>query len=170
MTTWRGITDWVGFYEVSDTGLVRSVARRLRGPSGRLVSVRERILKPGTNPKGYEIVVLARDGQRYAVTVHSLVAAAFIGPRPAGAYICHNDDDPRNNNVGNLRYDSPRGNNLDTVNHGRHHNAIKTHCPRGHAYDEPNTLVEWRADRPHRKCRDCKRARQSAQRARQRAA
>ena len=46
-------------------------------------------------------------------------------------------------------------------------NAARTHCPRGHAYDEANTLY----DRGKRTCRECNRVRSLAKYyARQRAA
>lgn len=50
--------------------------------------------------------------------IHTLVASHFIGPRPEGMVICHNDGDPDNNHVSNLRYDTQTNNNLDKVKHG----------------------------------------------------
>lgn len=40
----------------------------------------------------------------------------------------------------------------ENLRRGVHHNAMKTHCPRGHAYDEVNTYVEPTGKR---KCRTC---------------
>lgn len=34
--------------------------------------------------------------------------------------------------------------------------AMKTHCPRGHAYDEANTYANTRNGRVHRQCRQCR--------------
>lgn len=42
----------------------------------------------------------------------------------------------------------------DRVAAGRHHNALKTHCPQGHPYDDANTI--WRT-RGGRLCRECRR-------------
>lgn len=41
----------------------------------------------------------------------------------------------------------------------RHRNGRKTHCLRGHEFNEENTLNERGASGPARKCRECKNAR-----------
>lgn len=50
--------------------------------------------------------------------IHVLVALAFLGPRPEGMQVCHNDGNGLNPRVENLRYDTPRGNALDRNAHG----------------------------------------------------
>lgn len=168
MTTWRPIPGWHGFYEASDTGLIRSLPRTVRHSIGGTRHVQERILKPSQNQKGYRIVVLARDGKRYAYPVHRLVAETFLGPLPEGWHTCHIDGDNQNNHVTNLRYATPSENNRDVVRHGRNHNANKTHCPQGHPYSPENTQVT-RGGRG-RKCLTCHRERTRRRRAAQRAA
>lgn len=42
------------------------------------------------------------------------------------------------------------------------HNREKTHCPAGHAYDEPNTYVREYTSRESRQCRACDRVRHAA--------
>ncbi len=44
----------------------------------------------------------------------------------------------------------------DVVDRGRHFYANKTHCPRGHEYDEPNTYYKPNGSR---ECRVCRKAR-----------
>ncbi len=65
-------------------------------------------LKPGINrkrPGSYAIVQLFdADGRKYYATVHSMIAACFIGPRPAGMVIDHVDGNRFNNSVDNLEY------------------------------------------------------------------
>jgi hypothetical protein len=57
---------------------------------------------------------------------------AFIGPRPDGMSVCHNDGDLLNNHYTNLRYDTPKANTADMLIHGtrplgeRVHNAKLT--------------------------------------------
>lgn len=159
---WRPVPGWCDLYEVSNHGRVRSLDRVSSGTRATR-RIKGRILRPGTTPKGYAIVILCRDSQRLAYTVHGLVAAAFLGPRPSGMHVCHGDDDPQNNHLTNLRYDTPSNNNLDVVNHGRHPNAVKTHCPQGHLYDAANTI--WERNATQRKCRACHRDRTRARRA-----
>lgn len=51
--------------------------------------------------------------------MHEAVAYTFLGPRPAGLDVCHNDGNPKNNSVENLRYDTRTNNNLDVLRSGR---------------------------------------------------
>ena len=166
MSTWKPIPGWEGYYEASDTGLIRSVARTVlhRGHPRKIAT---RILRPGTNPKGYQIAVLARDGGRFAYPVHRLVGETFLGPLPEGMQTLHIDGDNSNNAVSNLRYGTPAENNRDITRHGRNVNAAKTHCPQGHGYTPDNLLGNGANGR---KCRACHRQRNAARRARLRAA
>ena len=43
---------------------------------------------------------------------------AFVGPRPAEHEGCHNDGNPANNHLNNLRWDTHTGNMADTKTHG----------------------------------------------------
>lgn len=110
---WRPVAGYNGWYEVSSLGRVRSRAK------GTTV----RILKPGIASHGYPTVSLGRGNTR---TVHSLVAAAFLGPRPVGADICHRNGvraDPR---AANLYYATRSDNNRDIVYHGRRGLTVET--------------------------------------------
>lgn len=150
---WRPIPGYEGIYEVSDQGRVRSLDR-VRHLGGR--RLRGQDIKPSSNGRGRLQVGLRRDGQSRALQVHRLVLAAFVGPCPDGMQACHWDDDPSNNTLANLRWDTPSANMLDRVRLGTHHWAVKTHCIRGHAYDESNTYIK--PTNGARACRECKRA------------
>jgi len=167
MTTWRPIPGWRGYYEASDTGLIRSIPRTVHHPRGGARNLKGRVLRPSRNHKGYQIVVLARDGKRFAYAVHRLVAETFLGPLPDGLVTCHIDGDNQNNAASNLRYATASENNLDIVRHGRNHNVNKTHCPQGHEYSPGNVLKN--TDRG-RRCRTCHNERSARRRAAQRAA
>lgn len=47
------------------------------------------------------------------MSVHRLVLEIFVGPCPYGQEACHNDSDPSNNRVSNLRWDTHQGNMKD---------------------------------------------------------
>ncbi len=51
--------------------------------------------------------------------VHRLVLEGFVGPCPAGMECCHDDGNPKNNNVTNLRWGSAKSNWEDRKRHGR---------------------------------------------------
>lgn len=161
MAAWAPIPGWVGYYEASNAGEIRSLSRTVGRTDGRTVAMKGRVLRPSVNPKGYQIVVLARDGERRAYPVHRLIAETFLGPRPAGMHTCHNDDDKANNSAANLRYDTASANERDKVAHGLNRNAAKTECPQGHAYDAENTRMHTDGGRS---CRTCHRQRRRAER------
>lgn len=99
---WRPIPDLGGHYEASSLGRIRSA----RGGKGTYIG---KVLTPSRRRYGYLDIELrlkdpARCRRRRHFTVQSLVAAAFIGPRPQGMQVDHIDFDPSNNRPENLRY------------------------------------------------------------------
>lgn len=119
---WRPVKGFECFYQVSDQGQVRSLDRIAR--NGR--EVHGRILRPGRN-KGYLQVSLNVDGKGHNRAVHALVAEAFIGPRPLGLDVCHNNGKRDDNRAANLRYDTRKGNFADCVVHGTRQRGSKSH-------------------------------------------
>ena len=100
---WRPVEGFEGLYEISNFGRVKS-----------LKFDKERILKPGKDGDGYLSVSLWSDGKRNAFKVHRLVASAFI-PNPMGLpEINHRDENPSNNEVGNIEWCSR----LYNINYG----------------------------------------------------
>jgi hypothetical protein len=111
-------------------------------------------LKMPPDNNGYPLVTLHRDGKQYPTRVHVLVMLAFQGPCPEGLEVRHLDGNPANSGLRNLRYGTGSENTLDTIAHGRHHMARKTHCKHGHEFTPENTFVP--AARPNgRHCRKC---------------
>lgn len=66
----------------------------------------------------YRRVCLAVDGMKSTVSVHTIVARAFHGPRPEGMVVRHLDGDSRNNRADNLAYGTHRQNEDDKRLHG----------------------------------------------------
>ena len=153
---WKPIPGFDGAYEVSDWGRVRSIDRIITTKAGTKQRRQGRVLTPTANTGGYLKVGLGRLGRAKTLQVHRLVLEAFVGPCPEGHECCHNDGDPTNNNLSNLRWDTPSGNALDSVLHGTHPHAAKTHCPRGHELESPN-LVPSSMKQGQRNCLACQR-------------
>ena len=104
--TWLPIAGLEGKYEVSDLGRVRSLRYG-----------KERILKArsANGAAGHLGVCLPPKTNQY---VHRLVALAFLGDPPeSGMVVCHNDGNPANNAVDNLRWGTRRDNVMDTWKH-----------------------------------------------------
>lgn len=148
---WKPVVDYEIYYLVSNMGRVRSLDR-VKGCDGAKRDVKGRILSTPISSNGYPCVKLSAAGIRRTHTVHKLVLAAFVGPRPHGLVTRHlngNYTDPR---LVNLVYGTYSENMCDIVVHGKHQNANKTHCPQGHRYAGWNLIVSEAAGRQCRKC------------------
>ena len=120
---WRPVPNWEGFYEVCASGRVRSCDRQfvVLNPHGApgTRTYKGRRLKLFITGKGYTSVKLSRPGRRKTAYVHEIVLAAFVGPRPVGLETCHNNGDPADSRLRNLRYDTRRANAIDAQKHKR---------------------------------------------------
>jgi hypothetical protein len=103
---WIDVPDYDGRIQASSEGRIRSI---------RILSQRPR---SGT---GYSIVGLpptvakTKGGKCKSEHVHSLVAAAFLGPRPEGLHINHKDGNRENPKPSNLEYITQKENIRDGV-------------------------------------------------------
>lgn len=105
---WRPVKGWEGYYEVSNTGKVRSLDRQMHN-----YIKKGRVLKPHDNGHSYLNVGLhapnKKDKHAY---IHILVATAFI-PNPDNLReVNHKDFNKQNNCVENLEWVSGRENKL----------------------------------------------------------
>lgn len=108
---WKDVPDYEGYYQVSSLGRVRSCDRFVAHSGGGKRTVRQRVLNQCKDRYGYWNVCLCFNGKPKTVTVHSLVAKAFIGDRLTGDQINHIDGNKDNNSLRNLEYCSPSKNN-----------------------------------------------------------
>ena len=168
---WRAVPGYEGLYEVSDEGRVRSLDRWVvAGWTRYIVKGQIRALSKQAR-SGYLKLTLANSGARRTFNVHELVALTFIGPRPSGLDICHNNGDMYDNRAGNLRYDTTSSNIIDAIEHGTHWPSRKTHCVNGHEFTPENTRPRKnRSGRIGRQCRACMNASRRSRRARARPA
>jgi len=77
-------------------------------------SLTGRILKPGTSTHGYYHVVLHNNGKRKTITIHELVANAFIDNLQNKRCIDHIDNDRLNNSINNLRFATYQENSMNS--------------------------------------------------------
>lgn len=153
---WKPVADYEGLYEVSDHGRIRSLTRSSRTAYGAMRTLPGVVLKLNVLPTGHLQVAMSREGVSRKFKVHRVVAIAFIGEPPHGTECCHNDGNPANNHVSNLRWGTRSENAHDRVRHGAHAMSNKTHCPQGHEYTDENTRRI--PSRPNaRYCRACQR-------------
>ena len=155
---WKKVPGTSGRYEVSDHGRVRRTERVVDRPGQSPMTLKARVLDPGTGDTGYVEVRLQIDGKSRLKRVHRLVLEAFDGPCPDGLEGCHNNGDRTDNRLSNLRWDSRANNLRDREKHGTHPQRNKTVCPRGHLLLDPNLDGHF-ARQGYRSCKACARAR-----------
>lgn len=115
---WKMVYGYDGSYEVSNMGNVRSTSRMSTHSPGIARRLKGRPISQCRLPAGYFQCVLYKDSTPKHRLVHTLVLEAFVGPRPKGMVVCHNDGNPSNNSLDNLRWDTMKNNQADCVIHG----------------------------------------------------
>lgn len=104
---WKAVVGGEGLYEVSNHGRVRSI----RG--GRRLG---KVLALHFTHDGYFRLRLS--AMQKMACVHTLVAVAFIGARPANMVINHKDGNKQNNLPSNLEYITARQNKDHAIANG----------------------------------------------------
>lgn len=121
---WLPVSGYEGLYEVSSSGLVRSLDRVVGGRWGdRSRTLPGRVLRLRKEKKEHgrkTVILYDGSGKTKTKRVHRLVLEAFVGPCPSGMEGCHNDGNPANNKLNNLRWDTRSANHMDRVKHGTH--------------------------------------------------
>lgn len=105
---WMSVKSFNGLYEVSNTGLVRSMPRKIFY-MGRVRHSKIKILKQSTDKDGYMCCVFRHNGFTKTYKVHRLVMMCFVGD----SLLCvnHKDCNKKNNNLNNLEYVTAMENN-----------------------------------------------------------
>lgn len=120
---WKDIPGYEGKYQASNLGRIKSLKRKVHGvnPYTRkefLRTIPECILRPGSYCKTGHLSVVLGHGTA-GKPVHQLIMLTFVGLPPVGCEVLHNDGDPQNNKLSNLRYGTRRENILDVYRQGK---------------------------------------------------
>jgi len=117
---WNPVVGYEGLYEISNTGLVRSLDRYFVLNSGKRYKRKGKILRFNvkTGKRPYLRVKLCKDNKATLLLVSRLVLEAFVSVPKPGEQACHIDGDVRNNKLSNLRWDTSKGNHADRKFHG----------------------------------------------------
>lgn len=108
---WRDIPGFEGIYEISNFGLVKSL-RRVILCKYKFKVIKEKILSPCSNQKGYLIVNLSKKGISNITTIHALMAKIFLNHTAKHniLVINHIDGNKLNNKLSNLEIVTVREN------------------------------------------------------------
>ena len=112
--------DWLPDYTFYEDGRVFSHRAARLNHGG--------FLKPRVGRHGYWEVRVWVGRKRHTRTLHSLMAAAFLGPRPDKAEVRHLDGNHLNPRADNLAYGTRKENAEDMVRHGRSQRGEKMHA------------------------------------------
>jgi prophage lambdaSa2, HNH endonuclease family protein len=100
---WKDIFGYENIYQVSNLGRVRGLKRKTGNSTGYYIR-KGKILKKAMNIHGYEFVILSKNGKRKTITVHRLVAEAFIPNPNHFPCINHKNENRACNIVENLEW------------------------------------------------------------------
>lgn len=123
---WKDIPGYEGRYQASTEGRIRSCTwiQECVPRDGKREYTRVhkgRVLKTCIGSNGYRYVGLRASADssnsKYEPVFH-LVARTFLGPRPAGAEICHANGEKDDCRLENIRYDTRTENRIDVYRLG----------------------------------------------------
>ena len=100
---WKDVVGYEGYYQVSNLGRVRSLARTYT-TNRCTCHIKGKFLKLSLRKEGYYKVNLNKNNKYETMLVHRMVANAFL-PNPRNLpQINHKDEDKKNNHVSNLEW------------------------------------------------------------------
>ena len=154
---WLPVVGYEGFYEVSDSGRVRSMSREMRGMNESVRVLKGRVLKQSlvASPRSglRPTVALSKRSVVRQFQVSRLVAEAFILNPDGKPLVRHLDDVQTNNQVENLAWGDQVENMADYKRNKGHYLQRRDACIRGHKFTESTTYV---ASDGARRCRECR--------------
>jgi len=119
---WKEVPVMGNGYEASNLGRIRAKEKEVKkycGLHNKVVTqtYKSRILK-GTVSLGYVHYNLGHNYKKKRYQGGRLVLFAFVGFPDKGQECCHNNGDPSNNSLDNVRWGTHLENNRDRVRHG----------------------------------------------------
>lgn len=106
---WKPVLGWEGVFEVSSVGRLR----RISGGTAKGITS-PRLLHPKLSTVGYYVIDL-----KEFRSIHSLVATAFLGPKPKKTMVCnHKNGIKTDNRIDNLEWVTHKENSQHSVRLG----------------------------------------------------
>lgn len=107
---WKDIEGFEGLYQISNTGIVKSLPKTWVSGIGKILSHNGIIIKQSMNSCGYMHVRICKNKAYKTLKVHRLVASAFLENNMNYTHVHHIDNNKLNNNLSNLMWCSGRQN------------------------------------------------------------
>jgi len=112
---WKNIRGYTGFYQVSNFGKIKSVSRIIKKNDGKILTLKERVLRQSLNTKGYPYINLCRNCICISKTIHIIVARAFVSNPKRKPQVNHKDGNKLNNNDWNLEWNTNKENSIHAI-------------------------------------------------------
>lgn len=115
---WMDIDGYIGYYQVSNFGRIRSLNRKVFYKNGRVCNHKGQIIVTRVTRNGYVQVELNKNNKKKFL-VHRLVFSSFEGKIPKGLEINHKDCNKQNNYLSNLECVTKEQNKIHAIENGR---------------------------------------------------
>lgn len=129
---WKDIEGYEGYYQISNLGRVKSLARMVYDSSGNAIRFKpENIKKNKVSTDGYEIITLSVNNHNKTINIHILVANAFV-EKPSSLEpleVNHKDMNRRNNVSSNLEWVTHKDNVAYSRDKGKYKNKAGKQNP-----------------------------------------
>ena len=110
----KDIKRFEGLYQVSETGIIKALERKVKMPNGGIKIIKEHYPKLSKTKKGYIKVMLTNlTGIRKGFFVHRLVLATYL--KESKLQVNHKDGNKENNDLSNLEYVTNRQNVIHSI-------------------------------------------------------
>jgi hypothetical protein len=106
---WKDISDYEGYYQISNTGLVRSLDREVKTKGGSIKICKSKIINTGMS-QGYKQALLTKNNKRKMFRINRLVALHFCNNPDNKPWVNHLDGIKHNNCFNNLEWCTPSEN------------------------------------------------------------
>lgn len=107
---WKDVVDFEGFYKVSNLGNVKRMNRAIHKNNNVIQNFPEKIISTHKHRNGYYSVHLTKGLDKFRISLHRLVAIAFLKKVPNKFEVNHIDCDKSNNKLTNLEWVNRREN------------------------------------------------------------
>ena len=101
---YKAIKGYEGIYEISESGKIRSLDRKVEYKDGSTRKCKGKELKPRMDKGGYAIIQLNKNGIAKSWRVHRLVAETFIANPNNLPEVHHKNHDRADNRIQNLKW------------------------------------------------------------------
>lgn len=108
--TWKDIPNYVGGYQISNYGRVKTLKRRYIKKNGIPITINEKLRKAHVGKRGYWTVQLKFEGRARQEYIHRLMAVTFLDNPRSKKEVNHINGIKTDNSISNLEWSTHKEN------------------------------------------------------------